>query len=185
MAQTGAPAYQSPWYQQAKQVAAHDITQQIGQAAETAGLKGMRWSSPLARQAQEIAGRRMGQVGLEWTGRELDALEQARQRQLQATGQLMPLGQMAGQFPMDMAQRMMQMGGTMQGQRMAQIAPLMQEFMRRTPEASPWLQMALGATSQPFTQVPQQYQQSPMSQILGIAGMIPFMGGQQGFGWWG
>jgi hypothetical protein len=43
--------------------------------------------------------------------------------------------------------------------------------------------MALGATSQPFTQVPQQYQQSPMSQILGLGSMLPFLlGGGLGGG---
>lgn len=248
MAQTGRPTSQDPWYQQAKQVAAHDIAQQIGQAAETAGLKGMRWSSPLARQAQEIAAQRMGEVGLEWTGRELGALEAARQRQLQAmplqyqlgagmaglseaarqrqfgalplqlqfgqglaglgeaaaqrqmqalsplyqfgagqaglgesaqqralqaAGQLMPLGQMAAQHPLNVAQQMLGMGGQLQQQQMAAIAPLYQHFMTQTPEASPWLQYAMGATQMPFTQAPQQYQASPFSQLLGILGMIP------------
>lgn len=176
MAQTGMPTPYSPWYQQAKQVAGQDIAREIGQASETAGLKGMRWSTPLARQAQEIAGRRMGEVGLEWTGRELDALEQARQRQLQATGQLMPLGQMAGMFPLDVAQRYMGMGGEMQRQRQAEIAPLYQEFMRGTPEASPWLNLLMGATSMPFQQTPQMYQPSFMSQLLGMgSSALPFI----------
>ncbi|MEE9510429.1 MAG: hypothetical protein V3V81_08045 [Candidatus Bathyarchaeia archaeon] len=200
MATTGAPTSQDPWYQQAKQVAGRDIASSIGQAAEQAGLKGMRWSSPLARQAQEIAARRMGEVGLEWTGRELGALEAARGRQLQAmplmqqvgAGQAglseaarqrqfgaLPLqlqfGQAVGQYPMDVAQRAMQMGGTMQQQQMAAMAPLYQEFLRQTPEASPWLQMAMGATQMPFTQGPQQYQQSGMSNMLGIASILPFL----------
>lgn len=200
MATTGAPTSQDPWYQQAKQVAGRDIESSIGQAAEQAGLTGMRWSTPLARQAQEIAARRMGEVGLEWTGRELGALEAARARQLQAmplmqqvgAGQVglseaarqrqfgaLPLqlqyGQAAGQYPMDVAQRAMQMGGTLQQQQMMAMAPLYQEFLRQTPEQSPWLQMAMGATQMPFTQQAQQYQPSFISQLLGIGSMIPGM----------
>jgi len=175
MAETGMPTTYAPWYQQARQVATQDISDAIRQAAEQAGLGGMRWSTPLGRTAQDIAGRTMGRVGTEWLGKEIGALEQARQRQLAATGQLAPLGQAVGQYPMDIAQRAMQMGQAMTGQRQAAISPLYQEFMRQIPEASPWLQLALGATQMPFTQAPQMYQPSLYSQMLGAgAAVAPF-----------
>jgi len=173
MAQTGMPTYQSPWYQQARGVAETDIRNAIAQAAETAGMKGLRWSSPLAEQAQRIAGERMGQVGLEWTGRELDALEQARQRQLQATGQLAGLGQQYFQAPMQYAQAAGQYGQGMMGARQQMLQPFYQEFMRRAPESSPWLQAAMqwSGYQWPGAQ-PQMYQPSGFSQFM--SGISPF-----------
>jgi len=168
MAQTGMPTYQDPWYQQARGVAETDIRNQIAQAAETAGMKGQRWSTPLAEQAQRIAGETMGRVGLGWQGRELDALEQARQRQLQATGQLAGLGQQYFQAPMQYAQAAGQYGQGMMGARQQMLQPFYQEFLRRAPESSPWLQqaMAFSGFNWPGAQ-PTTYQQSPFSQFLG------------------
>ena len=202
MAQTGMPTPQTEWYQRAKGVAETDITDAIKQAAEQAGLRGARWSTPLGRTAQDIAGRTMANVGLEWTGRELEAQEQARARQLsalsqlyglgtgqvglgenalnralQAAGGLGTLGQRYAQLPMDVAQQAFNQGLAMMQARQAQLSPIYQEFLRRTPEASPWLQYGFQATQMPFQMTQQQYQPSGLTSGLGILGsLIPFLG---------
>jgi len=172
IAQTGMPTPQDPWYQQAKGVAQTDIEDAIFQAGEQMGMQGLRWSTPLARQAQEIAGETMAKTGLEWTGRELDAAEAARGRimqtlplmqqlgtgqaalseaakgrGIQAAGMLPGLGQMMQRAPMDWAKEMMAMSAPYQGMRQAEISPVWQEAMRMAPELSPWLQMAMQATN--------------------------------------
>jgi hypothetical protein len=111
----GMPTSQDPWYQQAKTVAQQDIEDAIKQASEQAGLAGLRFSTPLGRSAQEIAAQRMGEVGLEWTGRELDALEAARARQQEAYNQLLGLGQGVAGLGESAAGRQMQALGLMQG----------------------------------------------------------------------
>jgi hypothetical protein len=200
MAETGMPASQAEWYQQAKGVAETDILDAIKQAAEQAGLKGTRWGRPLGRTAQDIAGRTMGRVGLEWTGRELAAQEAARQRQmqalpqmyqfgagtaglteaakqrgLQAAGMLPGIGQQYLQAPQDWAQRMMGMGGMMQGLGQQGLERARQEVMRRFPESSPWYQLAGGLT-QPGGMIPQQYQPSGFGQLLGgLGSLLPLL----------
>jgi hypothetical protein len=112
MADSGLSVDQDPWYQQAKEVAQRDITRSIQEAAEQAGLSGMRWSTPMGRQAQDITAERMGEVGLEWTNRELAAQEAARQRMLEGSSQLFNIGQ--GQAGLDEAAAGRQIQGTSQ-----------------------------------------------------------------------
>lgn len=202
MTETGRPVSQDPWYQQAKGIAQTDIEDAIKQAAEQAGMGGMRWSTPMGRSAQDIAGRTMARTGLEWTGREMDAMEQARQRQLQGAGllgnlgqgyaglseaakqrgltaaqALGPLGQRFFQAPMDWTQQMMGMGGVMQAQQQADLGRQYQEFMRQTPEASPWLGQGMAFSSLNPQQVQQQYTPGGTSQALGALGsMLPLLG---------
>ena len=173
MAYTGMPTPQSPWYQQAKGVAETDIRNAIAQANEQMGMKGLRWSTPAMERGQRIAGEIMGQTGLEWTGRELDAQEQARQRQLAATGQLAGLGQQYFQAPMDYASATRQQALAMQQARQNMFQPLYQEFLRTSPESSPWLRAALAFSGINFPQAqPQMYQPSGLSQFLDA--LIPF-----------
>lgn len=168
MAYTGMPSYQDPWYQQAKQVAGYDIQNQMSQAAEQMGLRGLRYSTPMAAESQRIAGETMARTGLEWTGRELDALEQARQRQLSATGQLAGLGGQYFQAPMQAAQALSGYGTGLQQQQQDIINKYLQEFQRMTPEASPWLQAAYqwSGYQWPGAQ-PEMYQPSFWQQLLG------------------
>ena len=256
--QEGKSVGQDPWYEQAKAVAQTDIEDAIKEAAEQAGLSGLRWSTPMGRSAQDIAGRTMGRVGLEWTGRELDALEQARQREQQAVNQLMgigqgiagldeaakarqmqaiqnlmgigegvaglgesarnrqmqygnmlmgvgqgisglesqsmdralqaagmlpQLGQMYLNAPQDWAQQMFNMGQGMYGQTQGAYDRAYQDFLRMAPEQNPWLSQAFGLAGLPSNMVPQQYQQSFMSQLFGgLSSLIPGIGLMKMFG---
>ncbi len=199
MAETGLPTSQSDWYTQAKGVAQTDIRDAIQQAAEAAGLSGMRWSTPLGRSAQDIAGRRMETFGLESTSRELAAQEAGRGRQTQAipllqqlgagrtgleendmmraltaAGQLGGIGQNQFGNQLGLAGQAQGLGGTMQGLDQNTINQIYQQWSKTTPENNPWLQAALGLSS--TTGMPQQYQQSGGSQFLGsLIQMLPML----------
>jgi len=175
MSETGMPADWDPWYQQAKQVAQTDIQDQISQAAEQAGLSGLRWSTPLGRSAQDIAGRRMAELGQEWTSQQLGALENARGRQLQSTGQLAGLGQNYADYENMLAQGAYQTGQGLMGAEQGIYDKQMQEFMRLAAENNPWLSMLFQlGTGQG---VAQQYQPSVITQMLGGAGAIAPLAG--------
>lgn len=139
MMETGLPTSQDEWYQQAKGIAQTDIEDAIKQAAEQAGLSGLRWSTPMGRSAQDIAGRTMANVGLEWTGREMDALEQARQRQLAASQQMYGYGQGMAGLKEAAAGRQMQ-GLGMMGDLGSQIANMRNQAQNRQLQAAGMLQ---------------------------------------------
>lgn len=197
MAATGMPVDQSASYQAQKAVAQQNIQDEINQAAERANLTGLRWSTPLGQSAQNIAGKYMTQLGASTTAQEAAAQEAARGRQQQAynqmyqfgqgtsgltesaagrqmsaAGQLPGIGSLYAQYPMQLAQQGMQTGTALQQAQQAGIAPLLQEFLRTTPEASPWLTYAMQAVGLPFQSQPQMYQPSGASQALGTAGSL-------------
>jgi len=201
MGETGMPTSYAPAYQAAKGVVQTDVLDAIKQAAEQAGLAGTRWSSTLGRSAQDIAGRRMAELGAGWTAQELGAQEAARGRQLsalqpmyqfgaggaglaesakdrgmQAAGMLPQLGQMYANLPMDWSQRMMGMGGMLQGQYQDALNKSYQDFLRTSPEMSPWLQAAMGYFGTPSQMAPQQYQPSFLSNLMGMgSSVLPFL----------
>ncbi len=195
MASTGMPTSNEAWYQNAKQVAQTDIEDAIKQASEQANLRGIRWSTPLGRSAQDIAGRRMTELGAERESRELASLEAARGRQmgaldqmyqygagsaglaesaanrgLSAAGQLPGVGSLYAQYPMQLAERAAGIGSGLQGAQQQEIQSLLQEFLRTTPEASPWLTYALQSVGMPFQSAPEMYQPSAFTQGAGAAG---------------
>ncbi len=200
MAESGLPTSQSDWYTQAKGVAQTDIRDAIQQAAEAAGLSGMRWSTPLGRSAQDIAGRRMETFGLESTSRELAAQEAARGRQMQAipllqqlgagrtgleenamtraltaAGQLGGIGQNQFANQLGLAGQAQGLGTTMQGLDQNTINQIYQQWSKTTPENNPWLQAALGLST--TSGMPQQYQQSSGSQWMsGIFSLLSMLG---------
>jgi hypothetical protein len=69
MAQTGKPTTAEPWYAAQKKVVERDIMEAIKEANEQAGLAGLRWSTPLARSAQDIAGKYMTQLGADYASK--------------------------------------------------------------------------------------------------------------------
>ncbi len=198
---TGMPVTEDAWYKAAKATPETDFTDAIRQAAEQAGMGGTRWSSTLGRTAQDIAGRQMAQLGTERESKAMTALENARARQtgmlpyyyqmgqgvsdiinrqddraLQAAGMLGNLGSMYANLPLQFAQQAMNMGGQMTGQTQNMISPYYQEFLRRTPEASPWLQLMLGMIPGGTQMAPTQYQQGGMSQFLGgFSSLLPLL----------
>lgn len=98
MSQTGMPTSADEWWAATQDVTNRNITDAIKNAAEQAGLGGLRWSTPLGQTAQDISGKYMGEASQQWADRAMQAQEAARQRQLEATGQLYQYGQ--GQYQM-------------------------------------------------------------------------------------
>lgn len=176
-ADTGLPVDQDPMYRKSFAVAQRDIMDAINQANEQAGLTGTRWSTPLGRTAQDIAGRRMETLGAENMRNVMGAQEAGRGRQMTATNQLMDigsniaglseaakarglgaagglagLGQQYVNYPMQLAQQAYGMGTAETAQQQAQIDKILQEYQRLMPENSPWLKflqssLGLGASS--------------------------------------
>ena len=145
------------------------------QASEQAGLAGTRWSTPLQRNITEQANRLAQTYGADIAGKWLESQEAARGRQMGGAQGLMGLGSLYSQLPLQVSQQMMDMSGQMQGMGAAEIAPLMQEFLRTAPENNPWLQMLLGAT-QPGGYSPEMYQQGGGAQWMQmLAQMLPYL----------
>lgn len=186
MAQTGQPVSSGDWWKTTQDVTNRSIQDAIKNASEQAGLGGMRWSTPLGYTAQDIAGKYQGEAAQQWADREMAAQEAARQRQLAATGQLYNYGQ--GQYQMtqdqlarqaaaaanaigmgtkkanmamDVAQMMYGMGGGMQGSQQNAI---------NNSYNNPYANMAQGYLGQQMAGMPQTYDPSLGSDILGIAG---------------
>ena len=201
MAQTGMPTSYEPMYQQAKSIAQRDTTAAIKQAAEQAGLSGMRWSTPLGQTAQRIAGENMANLGLGFAGQEMGALEAASGRQMggvdqlygfgqgttglteaaknrgmQAAGGLTGLGQQYLNAPQDWAAQMYQMGGGMQQQAQSGLDRYMQDYMRMSPEYNPWVNQGMSYWGTPSQMGYQQYNPSAMSQIGGLASGLGMLG---------
>jgi len=201
MAQTGMPTSYEPMYQQAKSIAERDTSRAIDQAAEQAGLQGLRWSTPLGQTAQRIAGENMANLGLGFAGQEMGALEAARNRQLGGVGALQGFGagttglteaaknrgmQAAGglhglgvsylQAPQDWAAQMYQMGGGMRDQGQTAIDRYRQDYMRMAPEFNPWMNQGMTYWGTPSQMGYQQYNPSTMSQVMGGLGSAGMMG---------
>ena len=192
IAKTGLPVSQEPWYQRAKEVADIDIENAIANAAEQAGLTGLRWSTPLARTAQDVSGKIMARTGLEREARELAALEAARQRQLSALGQLFTYGQ--GQAGLTQAALQAQLQalsgltglGGMYAQLPLQVSDqmmrqaLIQQQLQMNQMFPPWMQGMLELLGSQPGYAPQMYQPSFLTQLMGIVpSVLPWiLGGQ-------
>ncbi len=196
----GMPTSYAPAYQQAKAVAQTDIEDAIKQAAEQAGLGGMRWSTPLGRSAQDIAGRTMAKVGTDWTtqelgaqeagmGRAMQALQQMqnlgssqaqlweapKERAMQAASGLTNLGSVYGQYPLDVAKQGWDMGQGLQAQDTSGLSKAYQDFLRMSPESNPYLSGAMSFAT--ASGQPQQYQQGTGTSILSLLGTALGAGG--------
>ena len=166
------------WYNKAKQTTQYDITDAIRQAVETAGMGGMRWSDSLGRTGQDIAARAMSGLGAQYAQNEMGGYQQNQQNRLGAAQGLQGLGQQYSQLPMDVSNNMMNQGLAMQGAYNQQYAPLYDMWNQLQSYNSPWLQnyMQMAQGSQP-----QQYNQSFLSQLLGLGttlGSAALLGGK-------
>jgi hypothetical protein len=136
---------------------------------------------------EQARARQMGAFPYMYQGMQLPTqlAEANKARALQAAGGLMGVGGQYAQLPLQVSAQAMNMGQAMQQQRQQAFQPLYQEFLRRLPEMSPWLTLGMQGTAMPFQSVPQMYQPSFLSQLMNVGTQVPYMGGQQGFGWWG
>jgi hypothetical protein len=181
-----------PWYDAMKGVVETNTSDAIKQAAEQAGLGGMRWSTPMGRTAQDIAGRNQAQLGTTWAGMESAAKEaaqgrlmqtgtnkaglqeSARDRALQASGLLSTLGGQTTDYARGVASDLMSGGSTMAGQSNQEAQNIYNQFLKSTPEGNPWLQAALGIGSASGT--PTTYDQSGGTSLLsGIGSLASLM----------
>jgi hypothetical protein len=167
------------------------------QAAETAGMGGMRWSSPLATNIADQTSRGLQNLTADFAGRQISADEAARQRMMESMSGLSNLGQGqanlglantqnmftgAGglasigdrqfQAPMQAAQALQNSGQNMYNQ---------QNSMLQGMYTPPWMQGAMGAAQGSAYGTPQTYQPSFGENMFGIAGsLLPYanFGGQ-------
>lgn len=166
MAMNGMPTSTDDWYTAAKAKTAKDIEAAIKQSNEQAGLGGMRWSTPLAYTNAKTAADAMTDLGAEYASQTMQSLENARARQLQASGLLSTLGQQYADYPLAVSSQAFEQGQAMTAQQQAAIDKIYQEFMRNTEENNPWLNLAYQlATGQG---IQQQYTPGAGTQGLGV-----------------
>ena len=197
MAGSGMPVDIEGWAAANEPVMQRQYEQAAAQALETAGYGGKRWATPTAASIADIGGKIHENFMLDIAGKQMSSQEAARQRQLQATGQLLGYGQaesglglanmanmmgaagagvgLGGQqlfAPMQIGQGMMQMGGGMQNMQQQEINAMMND---------PYLMMALQMSGQMGNQfAPQQFNPGWASQFLDIGGsLLPNLFNQQ------
>ena len=197
MARTGMPTSADPWYRQMQKTLGSQLKRSGADLAEKFGLGGMRYSSGLGAQLGQLATEGQERLGSDFLGREMQAREAARGRQMGAYGGLGQLGQMQaglGMFgqqmrgqaasglaglggmqargPLDWAQGATGAGQGMQQMNLQAMQPQLQEFFRMASENNPWLQQMqqyLPGAGGMMQQQPQMYQPSPFSQFMGAA----------------
>ena len=198
MAATGKPTTADPWYQQMQKVLGSQLKRSGADLAEQFGLGGMRYSSGLGAQLGQLATEGQERLGAQFLGREMQAQEAARARQMgaygglsqlgqmqaglgmfgqqvrgQAAGGLAGLGGMQAQAPLNWARAATGTAGAQQQMSMQAMQPGLSEFYRMAPENNPWfpqMQQYLPGAYGGMQQQPQMYQPSPFSQVMG-AGM--------------
>lgn len=178
----------APQYEAAKKAAQYDVNTEIDNAAEKAGLGGMRWSTPLGRTAQDIAGKYSSQLGSQFATNQMNAEEAARARQLQATAGLTGIGQglnanqmsgaqqLAGlgttksQYPLQVAQQSWNMGQDQYKNAASADQQTYQDYLRSMAEENnPWLSQIYSMANQ--SGVPKTYTPGGCTQFLnGIGG---------------
>lgn len=199
LANQGMATDTSDWYKQAKSVSDYDTQEAIKQALEQTGLTGNRWSSGAQRQAADIGGKYASQLGAQYAQQTMSAQEAARARQmeagnqlynygtgyagldtdarnraLQATGQLGDIGQRKTDYARGLANDAFTQGSALYGQDQAALQNLYKEFMRGTAENNPWLSYAMQMATGQGTQ--QQYTPGTGSSLLsGLGSILPFL----------
>ena len=168
----GLPTSTETWWEAQQAPLERRISDLSKQAAEQMGLGGLRWSTPLTRNIADITGRETADLWSNLATQQLGLTEAAKNRGLQAAGMLSGLGQQYLQAPQDWASQMYQMGAGMTGLGQQGLDRSYQDWLRTTAENNPWLAQALGFAGLQSQMVPQQYQQSFLSQLLGFGGSI-------------
>jgi hypothetical protein len=177
----GLPTSTEDWWQAQQAPFERTISDQAKQLAEQMGLGGLRYSTPMGYGIADITGRETGKLYGGLAERQLGLTEAAKDRGMMAAGGLAGMGQQYLQAPQDWAQRMYGMGAGMTGLGQSALDRAYQDWSRTTPEMNPWLAQAMGFAGMQNQMMPQQYQPSFLSQILGFgSGMLPFIPGWGG-----
>ena len=169
------------------------------QAAETAGMGGMRWSSPLATNIADQTSRGLQNLTADFAGRQISADEAARQRMMESMGGLANLGQGQANLGLANTQNMFQGAGGLAGigdrqfnapmqaaqalQQSGQNMYNQQNAMLQGMYTPPWMQGAMAASQGSAYGTPQTYQPSFGENMFGIAGsLLPYANfGQQNY----
>ena len=167
----GLPTDVSQWWEAQQPVLQRTISDQAKQMAEQMGLGGLRYSTPMTYQLSDITGRETANLWAQLAQNQLGLTEAAKDRGMAAAGGLAGLGQQYLNAPQDWASRMYGMGAGMTGLGQDALGRSYQDWMRMTPEMSPWLAQAMGFAGLQNQMMPQQYQQSFLSQLLNALGM--------------
>ena len=155
--------------------------QEAMQAREQAGLGGMRWSTPLAGQLEDIWGGAAERFGAGMEQMRMQDIAGQRGAMLGAAGGLGGLGGQYAQLPLSVSQTMMGLGGAQQQMQQAELDRQREEWLRQQPEYSPLLGYMGGGAQMPSG--PAQYQPSfggqmfDLSSMLGLAGQAGLFGG--------
>jgi len=174
---TGQPVVNQDWYSANLAQAQQNIENASKQQMEQAGLTGTRWSTPAQRQIADVSGQYMTGLQSDYSNMYQGALENAANRAMQSASGLSSLGQQYFQAPMDWAQQAYGMGTAQQGTAQSALDRMYNYFQGQTPEGSPWTQQASNYASLLSNMVPQQYQQSGMSQFMGgLGSLLPLLG---------
>lgn len=162
----GLPTDTGQWWEAQQAPFERRISDQAKQVAEQMGLGGLRYSTPMTGQIADITGRESANMWSQLAQAQLGLTEAAKNRGMQAAGGLAGLGQQYLNAPQEWAQRMYGMGAGMTGLGQQGLNAAYQNWLRETPEASPWLGQAMGYSGMPSNMMPQQWQQSPIGQFL-------------------
>ena len=177
----GLPTSTKRWWEAQQEPFERRISDQAKQTAEQMGLSGLRFSTPMTHQIADITGRESANLWSQLAQNQLGLTEAAKDRGLAAAQGLTGLGQQYLNAPQDWAQRMYGMGQGMTGLSQGALDRAYQDWMRMTPSQNPWLAQALGFSGLQSQMVPQQYQPSFMSQLLGgLGSFLPFIPGWGG-----
>lgn len=89
MTETGMPTDINAWYQEQLPVWQQQNQDESMRLAELAGVGGTRWGTPLQRNIVDYATRSANELNAQAMGKQLEADEAARQRQIEAANQLL------------------------------------------------------------------------------------------------
>ncbi len=176
----GLPTSTESWWQAQQAPFERTISDQAKQLAEQMGLMGLRYSTPMGRNIADITGREANKLYSNLATQQLGLTEAAKNRGMQAAGALTGLGQQYLNAPQEWAQRMYQMGSGMTSLGQQALQRAYQNWMRGTPEGNPWLSGAMNYAGMQSQMMPQQYQPSFLSQLLGLGGGVLGAAGMAG-----
>jgi hypothetical protein len=151
MMQNGMPTNMSPLYEQMKQQTIYDTQRAAAQTRELSGLKGQRYSSGLMNSIGNASAQGMANLGTAFTGQQLQALESARGRQLQAAQGGQQLGGQINQSYLDRINAATGLGQAQYGMQSDQLAKQYAAWQQQQSYNNPYNQMAYGyAMGYPF-----------------------------------
>jgi hypothetical protein len=164
--QGGKATTSDPWYAAQQQTARTNISDEIAQAAEQAGLTGTRWSSEMGRQAQDITGRHLTELEAQYAQMEQAAQEAARAREMDAYSQLFGVGQGRAGLSEAAAGRKLEAGGLLSNIGQTEIGAQEQMKARAQEALNQMFQLGQGEVNQEEAAAQRQLQYTDLQRQL-------------------